>query len=260
MRSLLLTLSLGFALGATAHAGPLFSWRKAEKPDPKVRVPELIQILKSDKDEIKRSNAAVELRQYDAAAFPDMVPALINALFTDTRAGVRIDAAQTLSKIRPLSQTVGEALEQAMEKDVSMRVRLQARSSLLSYQWAGYRGGKKPESGPAVVTVPAPVNRPAPTPVTAPAPEKRMGFGSLFMPSLRTAPTPSRGGNTGEPPLAPPVAPSVGPAPTGNSLDKGPLLPPVTPPAITPVPPARPQPTTPPTTPTTPPVEGPILP
>ena len=250
MRSLLLTLSLGLTLAATVQAGPLFSWRKAEKPDPKVRVPELLQILKSDKDEIKRSNAAVELRQYDAGAFPDMVPALINALFTDTRAGVRIDAAQTLSKIRPVSQTIGEALEQAMEKDVSMRVRLQARSSLLSYQWAGYRGGKKPEAGPAVATVPAPVKQPTTTPVTAPTSDRRTGFGSLFLPSVRTTPTPSRAGNTSEPPLAPPVVS----APAGTTLDKGPLLPPVNPPVGTPVPPTRPQPTTP------PPLEGPILP
>jgi hypothetical protein len=223
----------------------LFPWRKTEKPDPKVRVPELIQTLQNDKDEFNRSAAIVELRNYDASAFPDMIPALIGAVFTDTRAGVRIDAATTLAKVRPVSQTVGEALEQAMEKDVSMRVRLQARSSLLSYQWAGYRGGKKSET-PTVSAVPAPVTRPAPVPAPVPAAtERRSGLGGFFLPSVRTTPSPAgRPGGTAEPPLAP------------AREDKGPLLPPATNSTPRPVTP----PTAPPTVPPTAPVEGPILP
>ncbi|MFQ3592730.1 MAG: HEAT repeat domain-containing protein [Gemmataceae bacterium] len=216
MRTLLLAVCLG-VVGGPLQAGSLFPWRKAEKVDPKVRVPQLLQILQTDKDEFKRSDAIVELRQYDPAAFPDMIPALITVLFTDPRPGVRIDAAQTLSKLRPVNSTVGEALEQAMEKDASMRVRLQARSALLNYQWAGYRSVKKPQ-GTVVSPVPKPVSPPTPTT------EKRTGWGSLFLPALRTAPplipTP-RLGTTPEPPLAaPPLAnpPVIEPSTGGPAL------------------------------------------
>ena len=94
MRALLVA-SL-FGLAAPVLAGSLFPWRKTEKVDPKTRVPELIAVLRTEKDEGRRSAAAVELRNYDAAQFPDVVPALITALLTDTRPAVRIDAAQSL--------------------------------------------------------------------------------------------------------------------------------------------------------------------
>src|SRR3954447_16361483 len=92
---------------SSVQAGPLFPWRKVEKPDPKVRVPELITTLKADRDENKRSAAAVELRTYESAQFSEIVPALVAALLTDAKPGVRIDAAQSLSKARPVSQAAG---------------------------------------------------------------------------------------------------------------------------------------------------------
>jgi hypothetical protein len=208
MRALLVA-SL-FGLAAPALAGSLFPWRKTEKVEPKTRVPELIALLQAEKDEGRRSSAATELRNYDPAQFPEIVPALITALLTDTRPAVRIDAAQSLGKIRPVSQAAGEALEQALEKDASMRVRLQVRSVLLGYHWAGYRSARKPEVPPVKPEVPPVVT------TTAPA-EKRGGLGGLFLPPIRTtpAPTPSKSvpapppvAGTAEPPLA---APSEGP-------------------------------------------------
>jgi hypothetical protein len=220
MRALLVA-SL-FGLAAPVLAGPLFGWRKAEKVDPKTRVPELIALLRTEKDEGRRSSAATELRNYDPAQFPDIVPALITALLTDTRPGVRIDAAQSLGKIRPVSQAAGEALEQALEKDASMRVRLQVRSVLLGYHWAGYRSARKPEV-PAVTTTAPP----------APPAEKRGGLGGMFLPPIRTTPAPAPPptklvpapppvAGTTEPPLAAPAA--EGP-PAIKTTSEGPILP-----------------------------------
>lgn len=191
-------LLLTAAVVSSVQAGPLFPWRKVEKPDPKVRVPALVATLKDDRDEYKRSSAAVELRNYDVAQFPEIVPSLVAALLTDARPGVRIDAAQSLGRIRPVSQAAGEALEQALEKDASMRVRLQARSLLLQYHWAGYRSARKPDVPPLTTAPP-------------PGTERRTGIGGFFLPPIRTTPptksTPATGTTTGEPPLASPDAP-----------------------------------------------------
>src|SRR5262249_56649337 len=81
--------------------------------------------------------------------FPTIVPALVDALMTDPKPGVRSEAAQSLSKLRPVSKEAGWALEQAVAKDASMRVRLQARSALLHYHLAGYRVGKEAAPAPA---------------------------------------------------------------------------------------------------------------
>jgi hypothetical protein len=143
-RLLLVAVALGIS-AATASAG-IFSFGKKEKPDPAVRVPELLTTLKTSQDEHKRTLALEELRQYDAAAFPAMVPAVIDALLHDSKPGVRSEAADTLSKIRPVSQPAGQALEQAQAKDASMRVRLQARYALLHYHWAGYKSAKKSDA------------------------------------------------------------------------------------------------------------------
>jgi hypothetical protein len=159
-------------VAAPVQAGIIFG-RKKEKPDPKLRVPELVGILKTDKDADKRSRAAEELRNYDPAAFPDIVPTLIEALHNDKQTGVRIEAVHSLAKLRPISQVVGEALEQAVAKDSSMRVRLQARSALLQYHWAGYRS-KKNEVPPLKSTreppVAAPSGDPPPISTQSPAP------------------------------------------------------------------------------------------
>jgi hypothetical protein len=208
---LLLLLVLISALTPSVHAGILFN-RKKDKPDPKQRVPELIMILKTDKDADKRSHAAEELRTYDPAAFPEIVPALIDALQNDTKPGVRVDAVGSLGKIRPVSPVVGEALEQALSKDASMRVRLQARSALLQYHWAGYRSAKKPDVPPLNTThEPAP-GEPGkyPPAIDTSSSTKSSLFPRLFSSPYSSRPTPPvtpPNVTTKEPPLARPVAP-----------------------------------------------------
>lgn len=128
------------ACQGNAHGG-LFG--KKNKPEPKDRVPELIAIVKTEQDEHKRASAANELRQFDPTAFPDIVPVLIEVLQNDAKTSVRTEAAESLGKMRPVSKQAGLALEQALDKDASMRVRMQARYSLLQYHWAGYRSASK---------------------------------------------------------------------------------------------------------------------
>ncbi|HVS40417.1 MAG TPA: HEAT repeat domain-containing protein [Gemmataceae bacterium] len=134
-----LVLLLTPVLAAAAAAGVFFNNKKPDKPNPADRVPELIKIIGSDGDEDKRMAAAAELRDYDAAQFPEITPALIDALLNDKKPGVRAEAAQSLGKIRPVSDPVGEALEESLAKDTSMRVRLQARTALLQYRWSGWK-------------------------------------------------------------------------------------------------------------------------
>jgi hypothetical protein len=168
-RRLLLILLLAPLCAAPARAGILFN-RKA-KPTPNERVPQLLQILKTDGDENKRVSAAEELRQYDPTQFPEMIPALLDALMTDKKPSVRAEAAQTLGKLRPVSQQVGQALEYARDKDAAMRVRLQARSSLLDYRWHGYKPGKNDLPG-ANVKEPPLVDKP-PQPPQHPQPPQQ---------------------------------------------------------------------------------------
>ena len=85
----LLTLT---ALTVPLQAGFLFG--KKKNPDPAQRVPELLNQVKTDQDEGNRVSAAEELRQYDAKAFPGIVPVLIDVLLNDPKALVRMEAAQ----------------------------------------------------------------------------------------------------------------------------------------------------------------------
>lgn len=141
-----LVMMLGVASMGPVQAGvingSLFFGKKPVK-NPVERVPELIGILKTDGDEDKRADAASELRQFDPVTFPVIVPVLIDALTNDKKPSVRAEAAISLSKIRPVSPLVGQALENSVSKDASMRVRIQARSSLLQYNLAGYRSAPK---------------------------------------------------------------------------------------------------------------------
>ena len=79
-RRVALVLLLTPVLTAPAFAGIFFNNKKPDKPNPADRVPELIKIVQTDGDEDKRIAAAEELRDYDPAQYPDVVPALIEVL------------------------------------------------------------------------------------------------------------------------------------------------------------------------------------
>lgn len=143
---LLLLLAVPVWWTSPAAAGWIF--HRQAKPDPAKRVPALIATLKGDADEKKRAAAAQELRNFDPAAFPDIVPVLIEAAQSDPKSSVRMEATSSLAKFRPVSAQVGQVLEQVMEKDGSMRARLHARNLLMQYHLSGYRSPKAPD-GPA---------------------------------------------------------------------------------------------------------------
>jgi hypothetical protein len=214
------------ALANPSYAG-IFFGKKKKNPTPGERVPELLAQIKSDGDESKRAAAAQELRQYDPAQFPMIVPVLVDVLLTDKKPVVRAEAAQSLGKIRPISQQAGMALEQALSNDSSMRVRLQARSSLLQYHWSGYHNARKDDLVPQTKEPPLADDKASPplintttlTPTTTP-PLPQQADGSRSTSGYRTAPPgpiplvpvpPSRN----EPPLAPPTP---GGNPTGPEL------------------------------------------
>src|SRR5436853_119962 len=104
-----LALVLPAALALPAPAGIIFG--KHAKPNPTERVPQLVGTAKNDQDDEKRAGAVKELRDYDPAAFPDIVPVLIDVLQHDPKPAVRAEAAQSLGKLRPIAQEVGAALE-----------------------------------------------------------------------------------------------------------------------------------------------------
>jgi hypothetical protein len=215
-------------LARTASAGFLFG--KKTKPNPAERVPELIIIVKTDKDESKRVAAAEELRQYDAAANPDVVPVLIDVLMNDPKPAVRIEAAESLGKIRPVSQEAGWALEQAKEKDASFRVRTRCRYVLLGYEWAGYHSDPKLKEAPPANPKDAPPVEKGKVIIAPPGPDLG-GKGKVITPApvltpkpLPTTTTRPNIGETVPPPLA---DPKPAPAPSGapRPLPPGPTAP-----------------------------------
>ena len=187
-------------LALPAPAGILFG--KKTKPNPAERVPELIVIVKTDKDESKRTSAAEELRQYDPATHPDIVPVLIDVLLNDAKPAVRVEAAESLAKLRPVSQEAGWALEQARDKDSSMRVRAKARYELIGYYWAGYHTDPKLKDGAVVNPKDVPMEKgKAVVPAPAGSGRRRAAAGSTAAATARpsaaarrTASGPAAGG------------------------------------------------------------------
>jgi len=249
-------LTTAAVLAAPAQAGLIFGKKKAPV-DPNQRVPELLDVVRTSPDEHKRAQAAEELRRYDPQAYPDMVPVLIGVLAGDAKPSVRAEAASTLGKLRPISPAVGQALEQALAKDGSMRVRLQVRSSLLQYHWSGYRTPKKDavppqtkepplapplpgERGPATppVTLAPPVTHPppaagppapaAPAPAVPPVVVTPPGDAKdPSVPVIKMTPVPSgaRPMPTGPAQPAPPAAkPKPAPPSPSGAAEQGPEL------------------------------------
>lgn len=204
-------LALGFVgmLAGPALAGIFFG--KNTKPNPAERVSQLLVTLRTDADENKRTNAAKGLSEFDAKAFPQMVPLLIDALKHEQKVGVRVEVVQTLGKLRPISQEAGMAIEAALG-DPSWRVRWQARQSLLGYRISGYRSPPKPEE----VSSPAPSgSKQNANPVPSTPAVKR----GLFSTAPKNGPTlvPNE---TPPPPLADPkpATPQSGPLPRTSPI------------------------------------------
>jgi hypothetical protein len=217
-----LALLLPVSLALPAPAGIIFG---KQKHKPTERVPQLIAAVKTETDESKRESAAKELRDYDAAAFPEIVPVLIDVLQHDAKAGVRAEAAGSLSKLRPVSQEAGWALEQAL-KDHSIRVRWQARTAILNYRLAGYRSeptAAESPAAPARPANPAVARRVVIPPV--PRTESVIASGETAPPPL-AQPLPRTSTARPQPILTPSETPKLQKPPAAPSSDQGPDLPP----------------------------------
>lgn len=238
LRRLLIIPVVTILLASPAPAG-FFS--KKPKPNPAERVPELINTLKGSSDESKRQEAADELKQYDPNAFPQIMPALIEALTKDGSTAVRSEVASSIARMRPINQQAGYALEQAQNNDPSLRVRMSARQGLIQYNLVGYRGGKPPEQQPqdkAATPGTAP-NAPAqpPQPAYGRANPHRGQFPETAEPPLADQPgprTPAIPVSRPRQPATPPAVPPMQPLPGGPSAQ------PVELPGVPMVPPAAP--------------------
>jgi len=215
-------LVLVILLGWTAPA-PAQLFAKKVKPNPSQRVPELILILKTDPDEKKRAHAAEEIREYDATLFTEIVPVLVDVLQQDKKTSVRMEAVNSLAKIRPVNGLAGHALEKTAATDESWRVRLQAKTALTKYHWSGYSAAKTemmPTSSKKATPEPplaalAPPVIPTVAPTPAPATPRPLPLTPTSGPIAR--PLPMGPPNDAPPPL--PTAPSAPTAPAqGPSL------------------------------------------
>jgi hypothetical protein len=194
-------------VGFIASDGQAGIFKRNPKPDPAVHVPALIKTLKTDPEDRKRANAVEELRDYDLKAFPEILPAWIEALQNDNSTSVRLEAVASIGKMRPISQQGGYALEQAAHNDSAIRVRVAADRHLLVWQLIGYQRGKPPENKTRQTGEP-PLADPLPMP---------KGLSSVNPSTTRTA-------KDGEPYPSPPLMPSP-PSTTTKPILSRPLFP-----------------------------------
>lgn len=195
----------------------------AAEPAKPSKAQSVVDILKADLDEKKRLAAAETLRTADPRTSPDVVPALMNSLQQDPSATVRAAVAETLGKLKPVSQEAGSVLELSVVGDPSEAVRKASQQALWQYHLNGYRSSAanaatpqtaepplaKPKTilprppVPTVLTSKTPA-APTPTPTPAPPPAARpittgIGKGAIYPQTI-------------EPPLAKPkVEPTLEP-------------------------------------------------
>jgi hypothetical protein len=197
-------------------------------PSPAERLNQMISIAKTDPSESRRAAAIKELRQYDLRTYPQIMGILVDLLQTDSDSSVRAEAAESLGKMRPISQQAGWALQKASTSDSSTRVRWQARAALIQYQMAGYqpRQANQPPQGMPTSAEP-PLATPitaTPNPAPAVAPPRQVSPPSYIRQPVQ---------NTAEPPMSNPVvnppAPLVPAQPPRlqrppSTYDEGPIL------------------------------------
>lgn len=109
---------------------------KPQKPTvtPSERIEQLLQTLKSDRKEDKRSKAAEELGTLASSEYPEIVSGLIDALVRDESPTVRKAVIRSLAAIEPETHEVKDALEQAVKSDKSWPVRQVARMAVWRYK------------------------------------------------------------------------------------------------------------------------------
>lgn len=180
---------------------------KSAKPKitPSERIEQLLHILKTDRKDEHRSNAAEELGKLASPEYPEVVSGLIDALVRDESSSVRKVVVRTLSGIQPATHEVKEALDQAVKQDKAWTVRQAARLAV----WR-YKPTDEPPStpGPKLRNTSKPTqagNVPALKKITRPPAEQMDPLKSLPIPTPPVPAVPAV-----EAPPAPVMAPGPG--------------------------------------------------
>jgi hypothetical protein len=276
-RLCMLVLGTWALIGAQPAHAQIFGFFKKSPPPlpPAQRVTALITTVKSDTDERKRVNAVEELREFDTKSFPEIVPVLVDAAKSDTKASVRSEAVNSLVRIRPISTIAGQAIEHAAQHDDNWRNRMSAQAALMRYRLAGYSSppptpqpapqAKGPAGKQPAQTSEPPLNDPPKilyydqNGKQIPAPKELKGpiiqVPTPAVPTSNPKKTPAATfippapASTGEPPLAtspmvvsppatlaPNLAPSIGPPTVTPVLTPSVTAPPITGPSLVPAP------------------------
>jgi hypothetical protein len=192
------TLALAPDAGAIDFGLGLFKRKQQpQKAEPPSKVKQLVATLQTDLDEKKRRAAAEELRGIDPRNAPEVVPALIGSLQKDPSPAVRIEAVESLGKLKPVATQAGIAMETALQADPDAKVREAVKAALWQYHLNGYR---PPTNSPFAAQTGEPPFAPKPTT-------------SGFRPITNTVGKGVNFPQTAEPPLAKPK-PKATPAPT----------------------------------------------
>ncbi len=159
MTRLLLAAAVAAVLSGPASARdfPFGLFKKKAKAEPTAgRAKQISATLVGSPDESARKQAAEELRALDPRSNAEVFPALIGALQKDPSPAVRVAAADSVGKLKPVYQPAGMVLEAVAKSDPDPAVREAAQNALFQYHLGGYttpvgpRGVATPEPPVAV--------------------------------------------------------------------------------------------------------------
>ncbi|WP_238602628.1 HEAT repeat domain-containing protein [Fimbriiglobus ruber] len=225
----ILTVLVGLtAVPSAEAAGGLGIFKRKSNPDAAARVKDLIKILQSDPDATKRRAAAEELRGLDPRTNPEILTALVSTLKKDPAPEVRSEAAESIGKIKLVSQTAGIELETVLQTEPDAKVRDAVKSALWQYHLNGFR---------TTLGAPADTQSQTPEPPLAGGPGGRSTGEAGFRPITNAVGKGVNYQTTTEPPLA---KPKVKPAPAAPATTTSTSM--ARPPAVVAAPSSLPQP------------------
>lgn len=198
----------------------IFRKKNPDKDEPQPKSKQIVETLKSDTDEKKRQAAAVQLRDEDPRTNADILPTLIASLQRDPSTAVRSEVAETIGKLKPVSQVAGAALEQTFVSDPSESVRKSSQKALWDYHLNGYRSTGANAAMPQ--TAEPPLAKPKSAPIALPVSRQKPLTTATAVAPPATTPAPARPITTGigkgaiypqtiEPPLAKPKETAIVP-------------------------------------------------
>jgi hypothetical protein len=121
---------LGTWQGADAGLFDCLKKRRVTRVNEEVRVEEAVRTLHCNPDWRKRDDAAHDLRAFDWREYPQITPALLEALRNDPHEEVREEAAQTLYRLAPCLEEVRFVLAGAARLDPDHATRKWAMKAL----------------------------------------------------------------------------------------------------------------------------------